>query len=250
VRELAAASSAAKTSASAASLAAVTSAAAADITSDNAATADATTPTAAATEATTTAATTTTAAFVTTSVPSPPLPPSPLADALIAALRVHVDAMTCMGRNLFKQVRNASPCDAISCCALYAVQRHVTSFRVAPERVHKSYFRSLCDRYKSHLNLLCNIFKQVYGTWSEDEHLKRRITYSEKVPTADGEKKVVKSELFGAVGFVRHCRAFRRAGGCKDGDACQYEHAADVKCRFFAEQGRCFHGDKCRYGHV
>jgi hypothetical protein len=31
----------------------------------------------------------------------------------------------------------------VCCCALYIVQRHVTPFRVAPERIHKSHFRSL-----------------------------------------------------------------------------------------------------------
>jgi sphinganine-1-phosphate aldolase len=30
------------------------------------------------------------------------------------------------------QVRSATSCDAISCCAFYVVQRHVTPFRVAP----------------------------------------------------------------------------------------------------------------------
>jgi hypothetical protein len=29
--------------------------------------------------------------------------------------------------------------------AQYVVQRHVTPFRVAPERVHKSHFRLLCN---------------------------------------------------------------------------------------------------------
>jgi hypothetical protein len=39
-----------------------------------------------------------------------------------------------------KEVRSATPCDAISCCALYVVQRNVMIFRVAPERVHKFHY--------------------------------------------------------------------------------------------------------------
>jgi hypothetical protein len=42
-------------------------------------------------------------------------------------------------------VRSATSFRIVFCCALYVVQRHVTPFRVAPERAHTCHFILLCN---------------------------------------------------------------------------------------------------------
>jgi hypothetical protein len=55
-------------------------------------------------------------------------------------------------------VRRTAPCDAISCCTLYVVQRHVTRpYHVAPERVHKSHFRSFIVQCHTTLSAYTNV---------------------------------------------------------------------------------------------
>jgi hypothetical protein len=62
----------------------------------------------------------------------------PQPNITLADLRATNDALYVMythqrGRHLtLPLIRSATPCDVISCCPVYVVQRHVTSFRVAP----------------------------------------------------------------------------------------------------------------------
>jgi hypothetical protein len=44
-----------------------------------------------------------------------------------------------------KMVRSETACNATLCCAIYVVQRLVTPFCVAPERVHKFHDHFLCN---------------------------------------------------------------------------------------------------------